>query len=189
LLAHFTTENINVVDVKRRIGEILMELRFLVDSAEPVDDELNIVLTNVRHRMGGGIELAGIDLRWQVSELPRIPGLTARDALAIKLILMEALSNVLHHSKAKTATLTASYGEQASTVFISVQDDGCGFNSADAAKAGRGISNMRKRIRSISTGGQIFIESSPGHGTTVRIELTAPPKSDAGAALKHGSTT
>jgi signal transduction histidine kinase len=174
LLAYFTTENVNMADVKRRIGEILMELRFLVDSAEMDDGDINLLLSNVRHRMGSSIELAGIDLHWQAGELPEIRGLTARDALAIKLILMEALSNVLHHSKAETATLTAKYDRQASAIFISVQDDGCGFDPVDAG-AGRGLSNMRKRIAGISTGGAIFIDSSPGRGTTVRLELKVPP--------------
>jgi signal transduction histidine kinase len=173
LLAYVTTENVNLADVKRRIGEILMELRFLVDSAEADDDDINLSLSNVRHRMGRSIELAGIDLHWQTGELPRISGLTARDVLAIKLILMEALSNVLHHSKARTATLTASYDPQAQAIFISVNDDGCGFDPAGIS-AGRGLANMRKRTASISTGAEIFIESSPGRGTTVRIELKAP---------------
>jgi signal transduction histidine kinase len=174
LLAHFTIANINVIDVKRRIGEILMELRFLVDSAEPVDGDLNLVLSNVRHRMGSGIELTGMELQWQVGELPTIVGLTARDALSIKLILMEALSNVLHHSKASSVTVTAGYTDAASLVVITVKDDGCGFNATDAAVSGRGLANMRKRVRSISIGGALFITSFPGQGTAVRIELNVP---------------
>jgi signal transduction histidine kinase len=174
LLAYFTTENINMAEVKRRIGEVMLELRFLVDSAETDDSDINMLLSNVRHRMGSSIELAGITLRWQAGELPRIKGLTARDALAIKLILMEALSNVLHHSKAKIVTLTAHYNQQTSTISISVHDDGCGFDPAGAG-IGRGLPNMRKRIASISTGGTLFIDSSPARGTAVRIELKAPP--------------
>ena len=172
-LAYLTTENVNTADVKRRIGEILMELRFLVDSAETEDGDVNLLLSNVRHRMGSSIELAGIDLRWQTSALPRIAGLTARDALAIKLILMEALSNVLHHSKATSAALTASYDRQAARITIAVQDNGCGFDPADAA-AGRGLANMRRRISILSTGGAIFIDSAPGGGTSVRLELQRP---------------
>jgi len=173
LLAYFTTENVNLADVRRRLGEILMELRFLVDSAETAGGDVNLILGNVRHRMGAGIELAGIDLTWQADELPEIRGLTARDALAIKLALMEALSNLLHHSKAKTATLTARHDTDASAIVISLHDDGCGFNPAEAS-GGRGLTNMRKRIASISTGGTITIESAPGRGTTVRIELKVP---------------
>jgi signal transduction histidine kinase len=174
LLAHFASDNFNLVDVKKRISEILLELRFLVDSGEPVDGDLNVVLGNVRHRMGRGIELAGIEVRWRVVELPKIPNLTTRDALSIKLILMEALTNIMHHANAKAATVTANYDEEKSEVTVVVQDDGCGFMIADTAKGGRGISNMRKRIRAISTGADFAMESKPGHGTSVRLTLAVP---------------
>jgi signal transduction histidine kinase len=174
LLAYFSVEKVDLANVKRRIGEILMELRFLVDSAETEDGDINLLLSSVRHRMATSIETAGIDLHWQVTELPQIGGLTAHDALAIKLILMEALSNVLHHSHAKSATLTTSFDLPASAIFIVVTDDGRGFNPV-AAGAGRGLSNMRRRVASISTGAEIFIDTSPGRGTTVRIELKTAP--------------
>jgi signal transduction histidine kinase len=89
---------------------------------------------------------------------------------------MEALSNVLHHSKAKTAAVTARYDAQASAVFIAVEDDGVGFIAANATAAGRGISNMRKRTASISTGGRIAIDSSPRGGSRISLELTVPAK-------------
>ena len=106
LLASFTTDTVDLADVKRRVGEILMELRFLVDSSETPDGDVNLLLGNVRHRMASGIELAGITLGWQVGALPKIAALTARDALAIKLALMEALSNVLHHSRRQDRRVT-----------------------------------------------------------------------------------
>lgn len=174
LLAYFTTENFNVADVKRRVGEILMELRFLVDSAETDDGDINLLLSNVRHRMGGGIELAGIALQWRVADLPQIAGLAARDALTIKLILMEALTNVLHHSRARTATVTASYDRNAGAIAVAVADDGTGFDLT-AAGSGRGLANMRNRAASISTGATLVIDSAPGSGTTVRLDLKVPP--------------
>jgi signal transduction histidine kinase len=173
LLAYLTTENVNLSDVKRRIGETLMELRFLVDSAETDNGDIELLLSNVRHRMGSSIELAGIALSWQVGALPRVPGLTARDALTVRLILMEALSNMLHHSKTKTAGLTAGFDRRTGAISIAVADDGRGFNPTDAA-TGRGLSNMRKRAASITTGAALFIDSALGRGTTVRIELRMP---------------
>jgi two-component sensor histidine kinase len=174
LLAYFGTANVDLADVKRRLGEILMELRFLVDSSEANDGDINLILGNVRHRLGGSIELAGLALQWRVGDLPRMKGLTARDALAIKLIVMEALSNVLHHARAKTATVTASYEPAAATIAVAIADDGIGFNSA-AAGSGRGLANMQKRAASISTGAALAIDSAPGRGTTVRLDLKVPP--------------
>ena len=173
LLAHFTTDNVNVGDVRRRLGEILMELRFLVDSSESDDGDFNLVLGNVRHRMAASIELAGIAFSWQVEELPAVRGLGARDALAIKLILMEALTNVLHHASATTASLTARYDAERSVIVVTVADDGCGFDPA-AASGGRGLANMRKRTASISTGATMVIESAEGRGTIVRLEVKVP---------------
>ncbi len=172
LLAHFSSDTMNLADVKRRVGEILMELRLLVDSSEPVDGDLNLILGNVRHRMAPAIEIAGIEFRWRVQELPAIPALSSRDALSMKLIVMEALSNVLHHSAARSVTLSALYDESAAAVVITVADDGHGFDAN--AKAGRGILNMNMRTRKLSTGGKLAIDGNPGKGTTVRVEVHVP---------------
>lgn len=173
LLASLATGNVQAADVRRKVGEVLMELRFLVDSSEPIDGDIGLLLGNVRHRMGSGIELAGITFDWQVGDLPPIEGLTARDTLAVKLVLMEAFSNVLHHSKATAAKLAARYDADASAIVISVSDNGRGFNEATTT-AGRGLSNMRKRVATVSTGATIEIDSSPGQGTTVRMTLKVP---------------
>jgi signal transduction histidine kinase len=181
LLAHFSSDTMNLADVKRRIGEILMELRLLVDSTEPVGGDLNMILGNVRHRMAAAIELAGIEFRWRVEELPAVDALSSRDALSMKLILMEALSNVLHHSGARSVTLSATYDETASAIIITVADDGRGFDIN--AKAGRGIFNMNMRMRKLSTGGTLTIDANPGRGATVRLELRVPQAGRTGAAL------
>lgn len=177
LLAHFSSEAISLTDIKRRIGEILMELRLLVDSAEPADGDLNLILGNVRHRMAAAIELAGIEFRWRVEELPVVEALSSRDVLSMKLILMEALSNVMHHSRAQSVTLSATYDETAAAIIIAVADDGRGFNIGNTT--GRGLLNMNMRIRKLSTGGTLTINTLPGQGTTVRIELRVPQNSTA----------
>jgi signal transduction histidine kinase len=152
---------------------MLIELRLLVDSIETDGSDINMLLGNVRHRMASGLELTGIALHWEVDDLPQIDGLAERDSLAIKLILMEALSNVLHHASAANVKLIARL-EGGSTIVIVVADDGCGFDPA-ATRPGRGLSNMRKRIASVSTGGSLSIDSATGRGTTVRLALDVPP--------------
>jgi len=54
---------------------------------------------------------------------------------------------------------------------VTIQDDGSGFHPADNI-SGHGLSNMRKRLQKI--GGQCFVDSNPGHGTTVRMRLEDP---------------
>jgi signal transduction histidine kinase len=38
------------------------------------------------------------------------------------------------------------------------------------------MTNMRRRVRTVSIGGTLSITSSPGQGTAVRIELSVPNK-------------
>jgi len=178
LLAYFSVENVNLSEVKRRIGDMLTELRLLVDSIDTDGRDIDLLLSNVRYRMASGLELAGIDVHWTVGDLPQIGTLTERDALAVKLVLMEALSNVLHHAAATRVTVTARH-EEGSTIVIMVADNGNGFDPADAG-SGRGLSNMRKRMASVSTGGSLSIDSGRGRGTTVRLVLTVPPAPPSG---------
>lgn len=173
LLASLTTGTMKAADIRTKVGEVLLELRLLVDSSERVDGDIGLLLSNVRHRMGGGIELAGIAFDWEVDDLRPVEQLTVQDALAIKLVLMEALSNVLHHSKATRAKLAARYDANGSAIVIVVSDDGRGFDKSTVT-AGQGLSNMRKRAAGISTGAMISIDSAPGRGTTVRLAVTVP---------------
>jgi signal transduction histidine kinase len=54
---------------------------------------------------------------------------------------------------------------------LSVADDGCGFEPADArARSGRlGLTSMAERAEEL--GGSLVIDSTPGRGTTVALEL------------------
>ena len=54
-------------------------------------------------------------------------------------------------------------------VELTVRDDGKGFDP-EAPRAGHyGLLNMRERAK--KSRGQVFIESAPGAGTTVRLSL------------------
>lgn len=79
-------------------------------------------------------------------------------------ILREALKNAAKHARASQVTLQA--GETVGHYFISVQDDGQGFDIGQPPPQGHfGLQVMRARAAVIS--GQIEIESGPGSGTQV----------------------
>ena len=86
----------------------------------------------------------------------------------------EALSNVRKHAGASLGRvgLTLSYLEDA--VALDVRDDGVGFDQARArsrksGSGGLGLAGMRERIEGL--GGTLSVESSPGEGTTLAVEL------------------
>jgi len=87
-------------------------------------------------------------------------------------IAQEALNNVAKHSHAKKVTITLDVKDK--KVLLSIQDNGSGFNPqniADIGSAGKwGLTNIMERAASI--GGRCYVDSSPGKGTKVTVEVT-----------------
>jgi signal transduction histidine kinase len=85
-------------------------------------------------------------------------------------IVQEALANVRKHSRAGRVgvRLLRTGGE----AVLTVEDDGAGFDLADAAAKGRrcfGLQTMRERAESI--GARLDVVSAPGQGTRIEVRL------------------
>ena len=108
-----------------------------------------------------------------VSQLDRV-ALAPRACREVAQILSEALINVRRHSGARNVFVRLDTEERACR--LSIDDDGCGFpfagrlTQADLERARKGPSMIRERVRLI--GGELTIESDPGHGT--RLEIAVP---------------
>lgn len=89
--------------------------------------------------------------------------------LVVFRIVQELLNNIVKHAEAQTVNIDMAY-EQTS-LLITVNDNGKGFNinSKDDTQKGLGLANMRTRMSLIS--GHININSKPGHGTAVTIQV------------------
>jgi len=84
-------------------------------------------------------------------------------------IVQESLNNIVKHSKAKNIRIEMLY-EKASFKMI-VNDDGEGFDASllEATETGIGLTNMKNRASLI--GALFSIQSSPGEGSSVFIQL------------------
>jgi len=87
--------------------------------------------------------------------------------LVVYRVAQEALSNAARHSGAGRISVVLRRREDG-RVTLEVIDDGRGF-AFDESEGGLGIAGMRERALLI--GGEITIESRPGHGTTVRLTV------------------
>jgi signal transduction histidine kinase len=87
---------------------------------------------------------------------------------AIYRIIQESLTNTSKHGEAQRASVTVE--EDQTTVRITVQDDGRGFDST-AKSSGFGLLGMRERAELLY--GALDIQSAPGEGTTVKAMLPA----------------
>ena len=106
----------------------------------------------------------------------RVAGTPRALAPEIETVLLraaqESLSNVRKHARAGQAALTLTYMDD--TVLLDARDDGVGFGqhlppSTGEPGGGFGLQAMRERVERL--GGGISIESEPGRGTALAIEL------------------
>ncbi len=108
-----------------------------------------------------------IDVRFSATNVPQ----SLEDDLALCLyrIIQESLRNVARHSGAASAVVELQCSGQ--TIQLSIADDGCGFDPAEAShKHSLGIISMKERARLV--GGKLRIETSPGNGTAVIVTIT-----------------
>ncbi len=115
------------------------------------------------------------DLDTHIVADPDLDGLCLPEASELQLlrIVQEALSNVRKHARARRAwvTLAARNGH----FHLEVEDDGIGFNMEDLVPRGEGhygLSVMRERASGL--GGHCSIQSRPGQGTAVRVDIPIP---------------
>lgn len=100
-------------------------------------------------------------------ELPGTPAeLPPATSLHLFRIAQEALVNAHRHAGATRVDLVLERSEGA--VRLTVNDDGHGF---EAQASGGGLGMVGMRSRALAMGGTFAVESGPGRGTRVRVEV------------------
>lgn len=87
-------------------------------------------------------------------------------------VMQEAVNNIARHAECSNARISLHVGK--ATVRLTVEDDGKGFDvdrvlSSRGPSAGVGILGMRERV--LLFGGTLSIESAPGHGCRISVEV------------------
>ena len=161
--------------LSQAVRDALDDMRLMIDSLEPVDDDLNAVLASFRDRLAPRLQAAQVQLHADVELLPPVPGLTPARVLHILRMLQEAVGNALRHGRARTLWIEAR--ARPDGVHLSVRDDGTGFDPAQA-RPGRGLQNLRRRSEAV--GARLHIDSRPGGGC--RIDWVLAPATPAAPA-------
>ena len=88
-------------------------------------------------------------------------------------VCQEAMSNIERHAHAESVLVQLSEGE--GVIRIEIEDDGRGFEPDNVSHAERrhfGLMGIEERVEIL--GGKVKIDSAPGQGTRVRLEVPLP---------------
>ncbi|WEB43311.1 GAF domain-containing sensor histidine kinase [Streptomyces yunnanensis] len=84
-------------------------------------------------------------------------------------VAQEALHNALRHSGAERVEV--SLGRAGQGTLLKIADNGRGFDTRVVRRAGRHLGLVSMRDRAGGVGGKLTVESEPGKGTTVEMEV------------------
>ena len=88
-------------------------------------------------------------------------------------VCQEAMSNIAHHAHAESVLVQLSEAE--GVIRIEIEDDGRGFEPDNVSHSERrhfGLMGIEERVEIL--GGKVKIDSAPGQGTRVRLEVPLP---------------
>ncbi|WP_425835521.1 GAF domain-containing sensor histidine kinase [Streptomyces fractus] len=156
------------------------ELAHVAELAAQAVDELRAAVVELRP---AALDDDGLmaTLRTQIQVLDRahsahvtfttsgIKALPAAQEEAMLRVAQEALHNALRHSGAEKVRVTLDKHGQGAV--LRVIDDGAGFDPKAIRSAGRHLGLVSMRDRSSGVGGRLTVESEPGKGTTIEMEV------------------
>lgn len=98
-----------------------------------------------------------------------IRALPAAQEEALLRVAQEALHNALRHAEA--GRVEVSLARRGQGAVLRVSDDGKGFEPGSVRRAGRHLGLVSMRDRAGGVGGGLTVESAPGKGTTIEMEV------------------
>lgn len=149
------------------LKDCIDDLKLAIDSMEPVQADLLLLLATLRFRLGPRLESAGIALSWEIENVPALNWLDPRNALHILRILQEAFTNIIKHTQASRIRVVT--GVTDGCVLVMIIDNGQGFSFEQGISgSGKGLGNQIRRAESI--GAEIRWTSSDA-GTSLALHL------------------
>ena len=151
-------------------GTLMDDIGRLARGLHPeILDDLGLVaaLERTAQEATRSLGLEGVEV--QVTSREEADQLSPAQRLTFYRIFQEALANVGKHANAKLVSVVL--GLERDSVQLIIEDDGDGFEVGKAANTQAGVGLLSMRERAEALGGSVLIESTPGAGTTVYVQL------------------
>jgi signal transduction histidine kinase len=99
----------------------------------------------------------------------KVRALPASQEEAVLRVAQEAMHNALRHAHAGTVAVTLEGSGKGAR--LRVRDDGRGFDPTAVRRAGRHLGLVSMRDRAAGVGGRLDVQSGPGQGTVIEMEV------------------
>jgi len=146
----------------------LAELRALIFELRPESLALEGLVAALEKQLAAVRSRHGIEI---TAELGIEPDLRLDLKEVLYRVGQEALHNTVKHARATHVTIRLH--REGSRMQLTISDDGLGFDPGGEFPGHLGLRSMKERTARV--GGSLTIQSSPGGGTTITVEVPGEP--------------
>lgn len=146
--------------------ELVSALYETVWAVNPENDNLDALGNYLCQMINRLCEQAQLSCRLRVADLPHEIQVSSQTRHNIIMAAKEAAHNVIKHARATELALDVTFADE--LLLVVIQDNGNGFQP-DEKRNGNGLTNMQRRLADL--GGTCEIQSRPGNGTRVILQL------------------
>ncbi|HBU38590.1 MAG TPA: hypothetical protein DEB70_12410 [Planctomycetaceae bacterium] len=156
----------NVNEALRLLREASRETRHLISGLRPPTlDELGIIDSLETLVRNARLEIEDVILLHNIGT-NRLP---SQIEVLLFRIAQESLTNIRRHARAQHVRVELNKRENGS-ISLLIQDDGCGFDLESSTEDHFGLEGIRQRA--LYLGGTAEIQSKPGAGTTIHVQVS-----------------
>ncbi|MFJ1703937.1 GAF domain-containing sensor histidine kinase [Kitasatospora sp. NPDC088346] len=156
-----------LAEVAKLAAEAADELRAVVVELRPAALEEDGLVATLASQVQVLDRAHSADVSFRQCDVRALP--PAREAALLR-VAQEALHNALRHSGAERVAVSLT-GTASRGAVLRITDDGCGFDPESVRRGGRHLGLVSMRDRAASVGGRLTLESAPGRGTVVEMEV------------------
>lgn len=163
----FQTAAAHLAEIRIAAQRALKEMRLLVFALRPPALEQEGLVAALQARLEAVEARAGLRVEFHAEGVERLAPAVEE---GLYRIAQEALNNALKHAQA--SRVRVDLRREGESVLMEIADDGVGFDPGNhEGQGGLGLSGMAERAERM--GARFAIESLPGGGTIVRVEVKA----------------
>jgi PAS domain S-box-containing protein len=164
--------NLRMADSIQLVAEVITLVRDVMSNLRPtilddygLESALQAYLNEFQMRYGIPVQFE--------KQSPPLPRLDSSIEITLLRISQEALTNIAKHAQARLATLSLRLDEK--HVYLTIEDNGVGLPSVEAASRPRshGLKIMQERAEALE--GTLKVDSSSGQGTKLEVMIPLPP--------------